>query len=157
MFAGNAARDWSDAKEKQHMSLCVHLGRCLVCHGQQCACVRGPPEQCRADRGGPWRCVNSSPRPLEARPAGRGTPMMAHETCCGLVSWVWTLPDQVAGQAKAFYSSIQGLLHCKGMYGSIQFTMAILSTDLGIHGYSTHRARVWRIGCVHGFHGADIR
>ncbi|KAK1613626.1 hypothetical protein QYE76_019143 [Lolium multiflorum] len=36
-------------------------------------------------------------------------------------------------------------------------TMAILSTDPGIHGYSTRRARVWRVGCVHGFHGVDIR
>jgi hypothetical protein len=35
--------------------------------------------------------------------------------------------------------------------------MAILSTDPGIHGYSTRRARVWRVDCVHGFHGADIR
>jgi hypothetical protein len=126
MFGGNAARDWPDAKEKQHMSLCVHLGRCLPwptvrVRAWSAGAVPRRPRRSLALRKflpaaagapGPWR--------LEARPAGRGTPMMAHETCCGLVSWVWTLPDQVAGQAKAFYSSIQGLLHCKGMYGSIQ-------------------------------------
>jgi hypothetical protein len=50
-----------------------------------------------------------------------------------------------------------GILVIKVEVAAGEVRMAILSTDPGIHRYSTHQAHIWRTDHTHGFHRADIQ